>query len=1091
MRNPRKWAYDHVSQVGAMRRRWKLAPDPDRPSSAALAKRINLRRAFLAVSAALVGMLLLISVVTLSALSAFNVAADAGRHRQESMALIHGVQLEVGLLGRLVSSYVSTADPRFLIYYYDVLAIREGSKPRPRELPASFWEQVIAGTREYVVPATGEREPLAGLADRLGFEETEQAVVKRLQLITERMKEIEQIAFAATQGLYDRETGEFVSETEPQREFANQLLHQPPYLGLRAELALAVEELEHLVDQRTAAELEMASASLRNWIFGELLMLFLTGGVLLASYRYLERHLLDPLTTLHAAAQALAGKSFGQRIGDVRGVEEVQSLATTLDGMAEAIEAELRQREATQNELSDARARAEVATEAKSIFLANMSHEIRTPMNAILGMAYLAMKSGLPPRQLDYVNKIHAAARLLLGIINDILDFSKIEAGKVELETAPFDLEPVIQNALFMVQQRAEGKPVELILDWRLPAEMPPLIGDPLRLGQILINLLSNAVKFTECGHVRLTISDIGRGGDWIKLAFAVEDTGIGMDEGQRNRLFQQFTQADGATTRKYGGTGLGLSISKRLLEAMGGEIAVDSAVGRGSVFHFQLSFPLAGEAVRQACGTRCSGCESALVVDDYAPTRDSLAAMLAAFGYAHVDRAASGDEALVRLLSAAAVGAPYTLLLLDWEMPGLAGARLIEAARNREVTLPACTLIMSSADVGLLRAEVSSPEIGELVQKPIMPAVLRRMCRKQRESTGLVDSPASHGVPTDLQGVRILLVEDHEVNRQVASEMLTGWGAIVDCASDGLAALEKLMKVPADHYAVVLMDLEMPVMDGREAIRRLRADSRFAKLPVIVMTAHAQGLALQQTLAQGASSYIAKPFDPDELLASIAHHCPGARLPATVPEAAEAPAEEAFLTALRRLPEVDALVLERRFRGRLRFLSETLRHFVDDAQQLPSRLRNAIDAGDIDTARRDAHSFKGLAGTFGLRQLQEVLQGLEGAITLHGVPESELAAVDRCLAEVIEGLSRLPDVTGEVPPTELVGDVDAVTELLVRHLTEGDGEAEEIWRNNRTLLGTRYSPRQLARIERAIAQWDSAAAIQALDEPAGQEEKT
>jgi signal transduction histidine kinase/CheY-like chemotaxis protein len=1051
------------------------------------ARRINLRRAFLAVSAALVGMLLLIAGVTLAALSAFNTAADAGRQRQDSLALIHAVQLEVGLLGRLVNSYVSTADPRFLIYYYDVLAIREGTKPRPRDLPASFWEQVIAGTRAYVVPTAGEREPLARLAGRLGFDAGEQAVVGRVQLITERMKETEQIAFAATQGLYDRETSEFVSEAEPQPEFASQLLHQSLYLGLRADLALAVEELASLVDQRTANELEQASDRLRAWIFGELLALLLSGAVLLASYRYLERHLLDPLTALHGAAQALAGKSFGQRIGDVHGVEEVQSLATTLDGMAAAIEAELHQREVTQNELNEARARAEVATEAKSIFLANMSHEIRTPMNAILGMAYLAMKSGLPPRQLDYVSKIHTAARLLLGIINDILDFSKIEAGKVELERTPFDLEPVIQNALFMVQQRAEGKPVELILDWRLPADLPPLLGDPLRLGQILINLLSNAVKFTERGHVRLSISEVGSDEGGVALLFAVEDTGIGMDAEQLGRLFQEFTQADGATTRKYGGTGLGLSISKRLIEAMGGQIAVDSVSGRGSLFHFQLTLPLAGERVSGAADQSLLACTRALIVDDYAPTRDSLTAMLHAIGCAHVDHATNGDEALVRLLTEAAAGTPYDLLLLDWEMQGLAGARLIEAARVRELSLPECTLAMSSADVGLLRAEMTCPEIGELAQKPLLPGVLRRLCRRQAGAGGLV-AAAAETLPPDLRGMHILLVEDHELNRQVASEMLLGWGATVDVAEDGLVALEKLLAAPADCYALVLMDLEMPVMDGREAIRRLRAERRFVDLPVIIMTAHAQGVELQRALAQGASSYIAKPFDPDELLASIARHCHRAK-PVPASSSAATPAEEAFLAALSAIPEVDVVVLEKRFSGRLRFLAEAIHYFVDDARQLPVRLRNAIELGDIDTARRDAHSFKGLAGTFGLRELQEALRRLELAIVPRAQPESELAAVERCLAAVLDALGGLPVVAGAALPKGQVGDVEVIVTQLVRHLRDGDGEAEEMWRNKRTLLASRYSPRQLAKIERAIAHWDCDAAIQALGEPVGGEE--
>ncbi|PKO34197.1 MAG: hybrid sensor histidine kinase/response regulator [Betaproteobacteria bacterium HGW-Betaproteobacteria-7] len=1033
-------------------------------------------------------MLLLIAAVTLAALSAFNTAADAGRHRQDSLALIHAVQLEVGLLGRLVNSYVSTADPRFLIYYYDVLAIREGTKPRPRDLPASFWEQVIAGRREYVVPTDGEREPLALLAGRLGFDAGEQAVVGRIQLITERMKETEQIAFAATQGLYDRETSEFVSEAEPQPEFASQLLHQSLYLGLRADLALAVEELASLVDQRTANELEQASERLRAWIFGELLALLLSGAVLLASYRYLERHLLDPLTALHGAAQALAGKSFGQRIGDLHGVEEVQSLATTLDGMAAAIEAELHQREVTQNELNEARARAEVATEAKSIFLANMSHEIRTPMNAILGMAYLAMKSGLPPRQLDYVSKIHVAARLLLGIINDILDFSKIEAGKVELERTPFELEPVIQNALFMVQQRAEGKPVELILDWRLPAEMPPLLGDPLRLGQILINLLSNAVKFTERGHVRLSISEVGYGEGDVALLFAVEDTGIGMDDEQRGRLFQEFTQADGATTRKYGGTGLGLTISKRLIEAMGGQIGVDSVSGRGSLFHFQLTFPLAGGGAGGAGDKSFSACTRALIVDDYAPTRDSLTAMLHTIGCAHVDQAANGDEALVRLLTEAAAGTPYDLLLLDWEMQGLAGSRLIEAARVRELSLPACTLAMSTADVGLLRAEVTFPEVGELAQKPLLPGVLRRLCRRLPGTASGQPVALTGSLAPDLGGMHILLVEDHELNRQVASEMLVGWGATVDVAEDGLVALEKLLAAPADRYALVLMDLEMPVMDGREAIRRLRAERRFIDLPVIVMTAHVQGAELQRALAQGASSYIAKPFDPDELLASIARHSHRSKPPPATTSGAT-PAEQSFLTALRAIPEVDVAVLEKRFSGRLRFLAEAIRYFVDDARQLPVRLRNAIELGDTDTARRDAHSFKGLSGTFGLRQLQEVLRRLELAIAPQALVESELVAVERCLGAVLDALGGLPVVAGEAQPKGQVGDVEVVVTLLVRHLRDGDGEAEEMWRNNRTLLASRYSPRQLAKIERAIAHWDCDAAIQALGEPLGREE--
>ncbi len=305
-----------------------------------------------------------------------------------------------------------------------------------------------------------------------------------------------------------------VSEAEPQPEFANRLLHESRYLKLRADLAIAVAELAAQVDLRTRESLVTAGDKLQKSIVIALGFLIGAVAVLLFGYLYLRRHLLAPLTAMHRTAIALAEKSYGQRVGDVQGVEEVHALATTLDTMAAAIEADLQQREQVQRALRQARARAEVAAETKAIFLANMSHEIRTPMNAIIGMAYLALKSGLPPRQHDYVSKIHAAARSLLGILNDILDFSKIEAGKVVLEAVRFDLEGVIQNALFMVQEKAENRGLELMLDFRPVPTLRYLVGDQLRLGQVLINLLSNAVKFTEQGHVRLRVLTAERGDD-------------------------------------------------------------------------------------------------------------------------------------------------------------------------------------------------------------------------------------------------------------------------------------------------------------------------------------------------------------------------------------------------------------------------------------------------------------------------------------------------------------------------------------------------------------------------------------------------
>ena len=316
---------------------------------------MNLRKAFLAVSLSLTAMLVLIGAVTLGALSTFNQAIVVAKHRQESMALINEVRHEVDLLGRLVSSYVSTADPRFLIYYYEILAIREGSKPRPVNLPTAYWEEVIAGADIYVVPTSGHLQPLVEKTSQLGFDDNEQVRVRQIHHITEKMKQTEQIAFAATQGLYDPAKLEFVSETEPQREFASRLLHQPRYLRLRADLALAIEELSAEVDQRTARDEAEVEQKLRNWIISAIFLLIGTCGVLVISYRYLQAHLLDPLRILHRTARALSAKSYGERVGNVHGVAEVQSLATTIDGMAAAIEADLAQRVMVGQALREAR----------------------------------------------------------------------------------------------------------------------------------------------------------------------------------------------------------------------------------------------------------------------------------------------------------------------------------------------------------------------------------------------------------------------------------------------------------------------------------------------------------------------------------------------------------------------------------------------------------------------------------------------------------------------------------------------------------------------------------------------------------------
>ena len=1046
---------------------------------------MNLRKVFLSVLLALAGWLVLIGCVTVGALSAYNEAYNAARHRQESLVLMNGIRQEVDLLSRLVSSYVTTANPRFLIYYYDILAIREGSKVSPDAASATYWEQVIGGLRTHVPSPPGPGVALIERTSRLGFDAEEQTLLRRVFLITEQMKEVEQIAFAATQGLYDPVKREVVSEAEPQREFANNLLHEGHYLKLRAELAMAVEDLAKQVDQRTIKDLVQAGEMLRGWIIAALFLLLGAGAVLVISYNYLKKHLLAPLTVLHQTAIALSKKAFNQRVGNLQGVEEVRALAATIDSMAAAIEADLEQRELVQRALRQARARAEVAAEAKSIFLANMSHEIRTPMNAILGMAYLALKSKLPPRQHDYVSKIHSAARSLLGILNDILDFSKIEAGKVALEAVLFDIETVLQNALFMVQQKVEGKQVELILDFKPSRAMRFLLGDPLRLGQVLINLLSNAVKFTEQGHVRLVVSEAACDGATTTIAFRVEDTGIGMSPEQVGRLFQEFSQADGSTTRKYGGTGLGLAISKRLVSAMSGEIGVESTLGKGSVFHFTIQLPFASEEAAEESVPAVLACQRALVVDDYPAARDSMVDMLQSMGCREVDQAADGAGAIDRLAAAAAKGADYDLLVLDWLMPDINGGEVIEALQAKGLALPAITIVVSAADSAVLRQEVTHPGVSDVIQKPLLPSVLRRICSAELAESGPSFFEQGGESSGSLQGLSILLVEDNEVNQQVAGEILKSWGARVDVAANGQIALDLLYSHVSDYYAVVLMDLEMPVMDGREATRRLRDNERFHDLPVIVMTAHVAGHGMRDRLVPGVSGYIAKPFEPEELQAILMPYWHGLQSAAIAADAvSEVDVDEGFVSALESLFEIDSVVLLRRFAGRLPFLARALGRFVEDCRNWSGRLNEMLARGELEAAQRHVHTLKGLSGTFAMARLQSALIELELAMKAGGVEFSgEIAEVDTQLQALLVSLQRLPGCCSGPAVSLSLETLDAELTKFREQLRQGDGEAEEVWRQIKERMATIYPARQIAAIDHAISQWDFDEALSLIDQ--------
>ncbi|MBK1718843.1 hybrid sensor histidine kinase/response regulator [Thiocystis violacea] len=1022
-----------------------------------------------------------------------NAAQD---HRQRALVLVQALRQETELLGRLVGLYANSGEPRFLLYYYDILGIREGEKPAlAHPHPTIYWEQVIAGDVEHRLADTGQRQSLQERMRSLGFKDAELAALERVLEANEALKEVDQIAFAATQGLYDPTSQEFVSDGRPNRVYARELIDSRDYNRLRLRLSEAIEEPLTLVDQRTGAELMSARGRLQAWIWasalGFLLMVLLVG----VGIRALARNVLRPVERLRSAAGLLAEGRYDARAGRLDGVEELEVLGAILDDMAKAVAADIEQREAVQRELEQARQRAEAATLAKSRFLANMSHEIRTPMNAVIGMIHLALDTQLDRARRDYLSKAQSAAQSLLGILNDILDFSKVEAGRMELERVPFHLEHVLGEALLMVQQRAQEQGIELLFDARglgMAGDGGELLGDSLRLRQILVNLLSNAVKFTHAGHVRLTLEVVEDYDRETRLRFAVEDTGIGMSQEQLARLFEEFSQADGSTTRKYGGTGLGLVISKRLVEIMGGRLEVVSTPGQGSIFAFTVGFARVSESSGSARIPPEVAELRALVVDDYPQARSVATTLLRHCGVRRVDEAEGGDEALERIVAAWSTGDPYELLILDWVMPGLDAEAVLKALGERRIPAPRHTLIVSAYDLAAIGEPAARLGATGFIGKPLMPCLLRERLRHLGEAPALeATRPLDRPVGL-LRGMRILLVEDNPLNRQIAVELLRKQGALIDVAVNGEEALARLSEHPANHYAAVLMDLQMPVLDGYEATTRLRSQNRYADLPIIAMTAHAMAEERQRGLDMGMQGYLAKPFEPSELFAMLAAYRPTVaddEIPA--PESAPITQEPPDT-----LPDIPGLDIQE---GLMRtgddpvFYRTLLGQFHRQYRDITTTLQAALDSGDWPGTLRQAHTLKGLAGTLGMVEIAIAACALEKAAKSRD--PGTFGRLTTLIEHLNPVLDRLPGLataparseSTDVPSQSGSPPADVATEFkrLMELLAEGDIEATDLWRQHAESFSRVLSFSTRQRVKHALDGFDFDSALAMLENEA------